>query len=127
MMHEFWVLASFLLTAFVALLHCYILVLEIFLWETPFGRKVFRMSKEDAAKTAVLAKNQGLYNGFLAAGLFWSLLSSDPVFQVYLKVFFLSCVLVAGVFGAITAKKEILYHQAAPAALALAALFLSII
>ncbi|CRX38462.1 DUF1304 domain-containing protein [Estrella lausannensis] len=127
MMHEFWVVASFLLTAFVALLHCYILVLEMFLWETPFGRAVFRMSKENAAVTAVLAKNQGLYNGFLAAGLFWSLLSSDPLFQVYLKVFFLSCVLIAGFFGAITAKKEILYYQAVPAAVALAVLYLSLL
>lgn len=111
------------LVALVALLHVYILVLEMFLWTKPAGRRAFGTSKEDAEKTKVLAANQGLYNGFLAAGLFWGLYLGAAGFSV--KVFFLLCVLVAGVYGAMTASKKILFVQALPAALALAALYVS--
>jgi len=99
----------------VALIHAYILVLEMFLWEKPAGLRAFGLTKEFAAATRVLAGNQGLYNGFLAAGLIWGLVSGD----VYVKIFFLGCVLVAGVYGAITANVRILWIQAAPAAVGL--------
>ncbi|WP_113699441.1 DUF1304 domain-containing protein [Nonomuraea lactucae] len=106
------------LVALVALLHVYFLVLEMFLWRTPLGRRTFDLDQEFADKSAPLAKNQGLYNGFLAAGLVWGLVASDPVgFQV--KIFFLACVIVAGVFGAATANRRILFVQALPALLAL--------
>jgi putative membrane protein len=101
----------------VALLHVYILVLEMFLWDTPRGRKAFGMTPEQAAQTKVLAANQGLYNGFLAAGLFWGL--SLGAAGQGLKVFFLGCVLVAGLYGAATASRRILFVQALPAALGL--------
>lgn len=107
-------------TAFVALVaieHLYILVLEMFLWTRPAGLRAFGLTPEFAEQTAVLAANQGLYNGFLAAGLIWSLLRKNDGFA--LQVFFLTCVVVAGVFGAITAKPSILYVQAAPAMIAL--------
>lgn len=106
----------------VALLHVYILVLEMFLWDKPRGRKAFGMTPEQAAQTKVLAANQGLYNGFLAAGLFWGL--SLGAAGLGVKVFFLVCVLVAGLFGAATANRRILFVQAMPAALALALLAL---
>ena len=109
------------LVAFVALLHLLFLVLEMFLWTKPFGRKTFGLTKELAEASAKLAANQGLYNGFLAAGLIWGLVAN--LFEV--KVFFLVCVIVAGVFGAFTAKRSILFVQAIPGALALAALSLS--
>jgi putative membrane protein len=99
----------------VALLHLYFLVLEMFLWDKPFGRRTFGMSKEQAEITKPLAMNQGLYNGFLAAGLLWGLAAGAPV-----KVFFLACVIVAGVFGALTASRKILWVQALPGAIALA-------
>ena len=99
----------------VALIHAYILVLEMFLWEKPAGLRAFGLTKEFAAATRVLAGNQGLYNGFLAAGLIWGLVSGD----VYVKIFFLGCVLVAGVYGATTANVRILWIQAAPAAVGL--------
>ena len=99
----------------VALIHAYILVLEMFLWEKPVGLRAFGLTKEFAAATRVLAGNQGLYNGFLAAGLIWGLVSGD----VHVKIFFLGCVLVAGVYGAITANVRILWIQAAPAAVGL--------
>jgi putative membrane protein len=101
----------------VALLHVYILVLEMFLWDTPRGRKAFGMTPEQAAQTKVLAANQGLYNGFLAAGLFWGL--SLGAAGQGVKVFFLGCVLVAGLYGAATASRRILFVQALPAALGL--------
>ncbi|NBZ88793.1 DUF1304 domain-containing protein [Stagnihabitans tardus] len=103
------------LIAAIALLHVYILVLEMFLWTTPRARKAFGTTAEFAAATRVLAANQGLYNGFLAAGLFWGLWRSD------VAVFFLACVLVAGVYGAMTASRRILFVQAVPAGLALLA------
>lgn len=114
-----------LLVALVAVLHGYFLVLEMFLWQKPLGLKTFRNSPEKAAETAVLAANQGLYNGFLAAGLVWGLLHSAPAFAFQIKVFFLLCVIVAGVYGAATVSRRILYVQAAPAALALILLWLA--
>lgn len=110
------------LTAFVALVHVYIVVLEMALWDTPRGRAAFGTSRELAAQTKVLAANQGLYNGFLAAGLVWGLYLGGAGFQV--KTFFLICIVVAGLYGAATANRKILYIQALPAALALAALWL---
>ena len=100
--------------ALVALLHLYILVLEMFLWDKPMGRKAFGLSPERAALTKVMAANQGLYNGFLAAGLLWSLLAPQSLARP-LQFFFLGCVLVAGLFGAATASRKILYIQALPA------------
>jgi putative membrane protein len=113
------------LVALVALLHLYFLALEMFLWTKPLGLKTFGQSLEKATASAVLAANQGLYNGFLAAGLIWGLLhpAAGTGFQV--KVFFLLCVIVAGVYGAATVSRKILFVQAAPAALALIALWLA--
>ena len=114
-----------LLVALVAVLHVYFLVLEMFLWQKPLGLKTFRNTPAKAAETAVLAANQGLYNGFLAAGLVWGLLHSTPAFGFQIKAFFLFCVIVAGVYGAATVSRRILYVQAAPAALALILLWLA--
>ena len=100
----------------VATLHIVFLVLEMFLWKKPAGRRIFGLSKELAEASAPLAANQGLYNGFLAAGLIWGLATG----QVKVQIFFLVCVIVAGVFGAATAKRSILFVQALPAAIALA-------
>ena len=108
-----------ILVALVAALHVYFLVLEMFLWTKPLGLKTFRNSPEKAQDSAVLAANQGLYNGFLAAGLIWGLLQAVPGFAFQIKVFFLLCVIVAGVYGAATVSRRILMVQAAPAALAL--------
>lgn len=116
-------LAADVVVGAVALLHVYFLVLEMFLWDKPTGRRVFGQSKEQAAATKVLAANQGLYNGFLAAGLVWGLLLGAAGFDV--KVFFLACVVIAGVFGAATANRRILFVQALPAALGLVLLFLA--
>lgn len=99
----------------IALIQVYILVLEMFLWEKPIGLRAFGLSKEFAASTKVLAGNQGLYNGFLAAGLLWGLYGGD----IPVQHFFLSCVLVAGVYGALTANLKILWVQAVPAMVAL--------
>ena len=108
------------LVAVVAAIHVYILVLEMFLWRTPRGLKAFGTTQAFADESATLAANQGLYNGFLAAGLIWGLLAADPVgFQV--TVFFLACVIVAGLYGAATVSRRILVVQAVPAAIALAA------
>ena len=117
-------IANFLV-AVVAALHVYFLVLEMFLWTKPLGLKTFRNSPAKAAETAVLAANQGLYNGFLAAGLVWGLLHSAPAFGFQIKAFFLLCVIVAGVYGAATVSRRILYVQAAPAAIALVLLWLA--
>ncbi len=106
-----------LLTTLVALTHVGFLVLEMFLWTGPIGQRVFAMTPEFAAQSAVLAANQGLYNGFLAAGLLWGALRNDRAFMI----FFLLCVLVAGIYGGLTAKITILYIQAAPALVALLA------
>ncbi len=109
-------LAALIVTALVAAIHLYILVLEMFLWTKPAGRRAFGLTPEFAEASRVLAANQGLYNGFLAAGLLWSLLPAAPA---GVGVFFLACVLVAGVYGAATASRKILFVQALPAALAL--------
>jgi putative membrane protein len=112
-----------LLTALVAALHVYFLVLEMFLWDQPTGRKIFGTTSEFAAASKALAANQGLYNGFLAAGLAWGLWLG--VVGTAVKVFFLCCVVIAGVYGAYSVNRRILFVQAAPAALALSALFMS--
>lgn len=104
-----------LMVALVALEHVAFLVLEMFLWKGPIGQRIFATTPEFAAQSAPLAANQALYNGFLAVGLLWALVAR----RLDLKVFFLSCVVVAGTFGGLTVKPAILYTQAAPAALAL--------
>ena len=109
------------LVAVVILIHLYIVVLEMLLWKTPYGRKAFGMTPEFARESRVLAANQGLYNGFLAAGLIWGLAAGK--FDV--TVFFLACVIVAGIFGGITASRRILLVQALPGAVALACVWLS--
>ena len=114
-----------LLVALVAALHLYFLVLEMFLWTKPLGLKTFRNSPEKAADSAVLAANQGLYNGFLAVGLIWGLLQPVPAFAFEIKAFFLLCVIVAGIYGAATVSRRILLVQALPAALALILLLLA--
>ena len=107
----------------VALVHVYILVLEMFLWDKPPGLRAFGQTQAAASASKVLAANQGLYNGFLAAGLFWGLiLGADGT---GIKVFFLTCVLIAGVYGAATASRKILFVQAIPAAIGLLLVFLS--
>lgn len=109
----------------VAISHLGFLVLEMFLWQTETGRKIFHLTPEFAAQSATLAKNQGFYNGILAAGLLWSFFLQNPQSQFDFRVFFLLAVVGAGVFGAFTAKRSILYYQALPAAVALAVLLLS--
>jgi len=110
-----------ILTGIVALLHLGFLILEMFLWDHPFGRKRFGMTPEYSKASASLAANQGLYNGFLAAGLIWGLASGD--FAV--KAFFLICVFVAGLYGGLTTKRTILYLQALPGFLALVFVYLA--
>ena len=107
-----------ILIALIAILHVYILVLEMFLWDKPYGLKAFGNTLEKAQMTKVLAQNQGLYNGFLAAGLFWSLLAPTAC-AVAIANFFLGCVLVAGIYGGLTASKKIIYIQAVPALITL--------
>ncbi len=107
-----------LLTATVVLVaveHLWFLVLEMFLWTHPIGLKTFRNTEEKARQSATLAANQGVYNGFLAAGLLWGLFYPDPLVALQIKVFFLGCVFVAGVFGAMTVSRRIFFIQALPA------------
>jgi putative membrane protein len=112
---------SNILVGLVALLHLGFLALEMFFWDHPFGRKRFGMTPEYSKASATLAANQGLYNGFLAAGLVWGLISNNfPV-----KIFFLVCVVIAGIYGGFTAKRSILYMQALPGLLALLAVYLA--
>lgn len=111
-------IAAEVVVGLVALLHVYFLLLEMVLWKEPIGLKTFGNTPEKAEETSVLAANQGLYNGFLVAGLVWSILATDPV-GYRAGLFFLSCVIVAGAFGAVTVSKRILFVQAAPAALAM--------
>jgi putative membrane protein len=108
--------ASQVLTGLVAFLHVYFLVLEMFLWATPFGAKTFKRPLDEMQSTKVLAANQGLYNGFLAVGLVWSFWAANG-FEI--RVFFLACVVVAGLYGALTASRSILFVQALPAIAAL--------
>lgn len=112
-----------LLVALVALLHAGFMVLEMFFWTTPFGIKSFGLTESFARESAVLAANQGLYNGFLSAGLVWGLIAKRE--GTAIKTFFLGCVIVAGIFGAVTAKTSILFVQALPALVALLAVKLS--
>ncbi len=116
---------SYILIAFVALEHLYILWLEMFAWETA-GKRAFKGAMPDAmfAPTKTLAANQGLYNGFLAAGLIWSFFISNAAWQTNIAIFFLSCVIVAGLYGALTASKKIFFIQALPAIIALVVTFL---
>lgn len=115
--------AANIVVGLIALLHIYILVLEMFLWETTRAMKAFGTTPATAATTKVLAANQGLYNGFLAAGLLWGLYLGPDGFSI--KVFFLLCVFVAGVYGAATANKRILFIQVIPATIGLVLLYLS--
>lgn len=116
-------IAASLATLLIALLQSWILVLEMFLWTRPLGKKAFRLSDEFAAASRVLAANQGLYNGFLAAGLFWGLWLGPEGLAI--RLFFLSCVLIAGLYGAATVGKKILFVQAVPAALAMILVWLA--
>ena len=111
-----------ILVGLVALIHLYIVYLEMVLWDTPRGHKAFGLKPDFATASKTLAANQGLYNGFLAAGLIWGLWLGEAGFQV--KVFFLLCVAIAGLYGAATVSRKILYIQTVPAALALAALWI---
>ena len=111
---------AIVLIVLVALLHLYFLVLEMFLWTKPLGLKVFAQSREKAEQSKVLAANQGLYNGFLAAGLLWAVATA----QQPVALFFLGCVVVAGLYGAVTVNRKILFVQALPALAAIAALLL---
>jgi putative membrane protein len=113
-----------ILTALMAALHIYILVLEMFLWESPRARRVFGTTPEFARASRVLAANQGLYNGFLAAGLIWALLAGIAGAGRAPALFFLTCILIAGLYGAATASRRILLVQALPAAVALMAVLL---
>ena len=116
-------ITSFLIL-FVAFEHLAFLYIEMFLWKKSLGRKVFGTTKEEAETTKVLAANQGLYNGFISAGLIWGFFHPNSEFGFQITLFFLGCVIVAGVYGAVTAKVSILYLQAFPAALTMALLLL---
>lgn len=113
-----------ILIALVALLHVYFMYLEMVVWDKPLGLKTFRLNQEFATASKALAMNQGLYNGFLVAGLVWALWLGDDGFAI--KIFFLGCVIVAGLFGAATVGKKILYVQALPALVALLATIFAI-
>jgi len=112
-----------LIVALIGLLHIYFLVLEMFLWDKPTGLRAFNQTLQQATASKVLAANQGLYNGFLAAGLFWGIFLGAGGFSV--KVFFLGCVLIAGIYGGMTASRKILYIQALPAAVGLLMIILA--
>jgi putative membrane protein len=115
--------AANVVIALVALLHAYFLVLEMFLWDKPFGMRTFKLTPEFAAASKGLAANQGLYNGFLVAGLVWGL--SMGAAGINVKVFFLACVIIAGLFGGATVNRKILFVQAIPGIVALALLLAS--
>jgi putative membrane protein len=114
---------AIVLVVLVALLHAYFLVLEMFLWTKPAGRRAFGLTQEQAEQSKVLAANQGLYNGFLAAGLLWSLTRGNDARAI--ATFFLACVIAAGLFGAATASRKILWVQALPAAVAMVLVWVS--
>jgi putative membrane protein len=118
-------IAAAVMVVIVAGLHAYFLVLEMFLWRTPFGRRTFNMTQEAADSSAVLAANQGLYNGFLAAGLLWALVGYGIVPGRAILTFFLACVIVAGLYGGATVNRRIVLIQSLPAAIALALVWLS--
>jgi putative membrane protein len=117
--------AANMLVAVVALLHLYFMVLEMFFWTKPLGLRVFRQSQQKADDSAVLAANQGLYNGFLAVGLIWGLAHPVAATGFQIKVFFLLCVIAAGLYGGYSVSARIVLIQAAPAALALVLLLLA--
>lgn len=117
-------IAALVVAGLVAVLHLYFLTLEMFLWQKPIGLKTFGNTPEKAATMAVLAGNQGLYNGFLSAGLVWGMVHADAGFGVQLVRFFLGCVVVAGVYGAATVSKRIFFVQALPALIGLGLTFL---
>jgi putative membrane protein len=114
-----------LLLSFIALLHFYFLILEIFLWTKPLGLKVFRNSPQKAQDSAVLAANQGLYNGFLSAGLIWGILYSEALVAREIQIFFLSCVMLAGLYGAYSVSRRILFIQFLPAFIAFLLVYLN--
>jgi putative membrane protein len=114
-------LASSIVIGLIAFLHFYIMIIEMFMWDKPKGLKAFDLEQDFATSTTYMAANQGLYNGFLAAGLVMSLITAVP----YLKLFFLGCVFVAGVFGSLTANKKIIFIQSVPAAVGIALVLLS--
>lgn len=116
---------SKILVAIVAIEHVYILYLEMFLWTSPRGLRTFGTTLEQAQASKALAANQGLYNGFLAAGLFWSFLQADPGVAKQIQLFFLVCVVVAAIYGGLTAKRSILFTQGGPAFIALIAVLLT--
>jgi putative membrane protein len=116
---------SKILVALVAIEHIYILYLEMFLWATPTGQKSFGITKEFAESSKSLAANQGLYNGFLAAGLIWGILHPDDGVGRQVEIFFLVCVIVAGIYGGLTVKRSILVIQGLPALIALIAVLIS--
>jgi putative membrane protein len=118
------VLIASLLIIFIAVLHLYILILQTALWTKPAGRRAFGLTEDFARASKVLAANQGLYNGFLAAGLIFGLMQGEAG-RIF-AIFFLTCIFVAGIFGAMTASRKILFIQAVPAALALAAVYAGI-
>jgi len=118
-------LVATVLAVLVAALHVYFLVLEMFLWRTPFGRRTFRTTAEFAESSAVLAANQGLYNGFLAAGLLWALIAYGIIGGRAILTFFLVCIVVAGIYGGVTVSRRIVLVQAVPAGIAMALLWLS--
>jgi putative membrane protein len=117
--------AALAVIGLVAAAHVYFLVLEMFLWTTPFGQRTFRRSREEQEQSKVLAANQGLYNGFLAAGLAWSIVAGDAASAFPLRAFFLGCVVVAGVYGGVTASRSIFFVQALPGAVGLVLAFLA--
>ena len=112
-----------ILILIVTLMHIGFMILEMFLWNKPQGQKIFGLTKEFAERSSGLAANQGLYNGFLAAGLIWSLIATNAAFE--LKLFFLSCVIIAGIYGALSVKRSIFWIQGFPAILALAAVLMT--
>ena len=118
-------LVATIVIAFVAALHVLFLILEMFLWRTPFGRRTFRTTPEQAETSAVLAGNQGLYNGFLAAGLVWALVAYGVVGGRPILTFFLACIVIAGIYGAATVSRRILLIQALPAAIGVALLWMA--
>lgn len=118
-------LVAMILVGLVALLHVYILLLEVLWWDTPRGHKAFGLKPDFARQTKVLAINQGAYNGLLAAGLIWGLVHPDPEFAWQIKLFFLACVAVAGIVGAVTSSKKILFIQTVPAVIAIIAVVLA--
>ncbi|WP_297104330.1 DUF1304 domain-containing protein [uncultured Devosia sp.] len=116
---------AMILVGLVALIHLYIVLLEMVWWDTPRGHKAFRLKPDFARQTKVLAINQGAYNGFLAAGLIWGLVHPDPAFAWQIQIFFLACVAVAGIVGAVTSSRKILFIQTVPAVIAIIAVMLA--